>query len=102
MDFAATIIDLMQTLPLARATALLMLENIVIFVGSVAFGHLLVRWFGDRRVAPPPAAIEPAEVFFTISTILLNTAVTVAGLILWREGIIRFRGDLGLGVALDA
>ncbi len=102
MNVDELIIHSLRAMPLALAVALLLLENVLIFGGSVAFGQLLVGWFGRRRVAPPPAPLERAEVLFTISTILLNTLVTVVGLWLWRAGIVVFRGDLGLGVLLDA
>jgi hypothetical protein len=48
-----------------------------------------VRAFGHGRVGPEPKPLAPAEVLFTASMIVPNTAVTNAGWWLWRNGAVR-------------
>lgn len=91
----------LRDMSVLEATGLLLGENLLIFAGAVASGHLLVKLFHDRRVAPEPAPIAPAEVAFTASTIVLNTAVTLAGWWMWRNGLVRFRSDTGWRAWLD-
>jgi lathosterol oxidase len=100
-DLSELALRLLRGLPLPQAALLLLAENLAIFVGSVLLGAWLVRRFGERRVAPPPPPTEPMEILCTVSTILINTAVTLAGLLLWRAGLVSFRGDLGPLVLLD-
>lgn len=77
------------------------IENLVIFAMALALGHLLIRRFGDRRVTLPPPPLTRLEVGLTVSTLVLNSAVTVAGWYMWREGYITFRADIGLWALLD-
>lgn len=92
---------ILDELPYLPATALLLVENLLIFAGALAGGALLVHWFRRRPVTPPPPPIEAREIAYVASTITLNTLVTVAGLWLYRAGVVRFRHDVGLRALLD-
>jgi sterol desaturase/sphingolipid hydroxylase (fatty acid hydroxylase superfamily) len=96
-----SLIRWIEVAPLWQAVAVLLLENLVVFLFALALGEWLVRRHGGRRVSPPPPPLERLEVLVTISTVLLNTVVTLAGLFLWRAGLIRFRTDAGLWAWLD-
>jgi fatty acid hydroxylase family protein len=87
--------------PLWQAIGVLLAENLLMLVIVVAAGNWTVRRFADRRVALMPPPVSRLELAATTSTILLNTAVTVVGLLLWRSGIIRFPTDVGLWAWLD-
>ncbi len=95
------VLTLLRELPLTQAALLLLSENLLIFIGSTFLGNLLMQRYMDRRVAPTPPPIETKEIVYTASTILINTAVTLLGLWLWRAGFIRFRNDLGFFVLFD-
>jgi len=56
-----------------------LIENLAVFVSAGAAGYFLLACFGKRRVALAPSGIEKQEIFYTISTILLNTLITFAG-----------------------
>jgi lathosterol oxidase len=96
-----TIIHWLQDAPLWQAVLALLAENVLILIVALAFGHWLVRRCETRRVALLAPPLQRLEVVITISTVLLNTVVTLVGLFLWRWGIIRFRLDVGLWAWLD-
>lgn len=87
--------------PLWQAVAVLLAENVAIFGLVLLAGHLLITWYTDRRVAHPAPPLARLEVAVAASNVLLNTVVTLAGLLLWRAGIVRFRADTGAWAALD-
>jgi sterol desaturase/sphingolipid hydroxylase (fatty acid hydroxylase superfamily) len=96
------IISFLQEAPWWQAVLLLLAENLALLVLALAAGQLLVVAFARRRVAPPAPPLEREEVAATVSCVVLNTMVTLAGLGLWRMGIIRFRTDVGVWAWLDA
>lgn len=95
------LIELLRNLPLLSLAMLFFLENVLILAAVLIAGHLLVRRFRDRSVSLKPAALSGAEVRLAVCTVLFNSLVTVAGLCLWRRGLIRFRTDAGLFALLD-
>lgn len=85
----------------AEALAVFFAENLIVFLGALGFGELLVRRFASRRVCAPPGPIGGLEVGLVCSTILLNTAVTYAGLLLFRAGVVRVREGTLVEALLD-
>ena len=96
-----TLLEPFRYWSLAEATALLLAQNIIVFTLALLFGSVLSRWFASRRVAAPAAPLSRAEVGIAAATVLINTAVTVVGWLLWRENIVRFRDDVGVRALLD-
>ncbi|HLL53174.1 MAG TPA: sterol desaturase family protein [Myxococcaceae bacterium] len=88
-------------LSIPAAAALLLLENVVIFVLALAAGAWTRRRFVHRPVSAPPGPLERTEVFFVTTTVLLNTAVTLAGWALWRAGFIQIHEGTLARAALD-
>ena len=86
--------------PLAALAFLV--ENLALFAVALAGGALLVHWFRERRVVSAPPRIQPLEYATAAGTVLLNTLVTLAGLWLYRHGIIHIRHDTGLRALADA
>jgi sterol desaturase/sphingolipid hydroxylase (fatty acid hydroxylase superfamily) len=84
-----------QTIPAALA------ENFVLLAVALALGELAARVFSHRRVALPAPPLSRAEIDFTVVALLTNTLTTLAGLLLWRLGVIEFRADTGLWALLD-
>lgn len=96
-----TLITWLQEAPLWQAVLALLGENLLILILALAGGQWLVRRYAARRVALEPAPLAGMEVAVTVSSVLLNTVVTIVGLYLWRAGIIRFRTDFGIWAWLD-
>jgi Delta7-sterol 5-desaturase len=91
----------LETMPMWMATLLLLAENVVILALALWGAHLLKRRFAHRPVSPAPRPLEKTELALAAITVLLNTAVTVVGLGLWRAGLIEFREDTGWRAWLD-
>jgi Delta7-sterol 5-desaturase len=87
--------------PLWQAVVALLAENVLILILALFLGHWLVRRYAARRVALPAPPLQRLEVLVALGTVLLNTVTTLAGLFLWRWGIIRFRTDAGVWAWLD-
>jgi sterol desaturase/sphingolipid hydroxylase (fatty acid hydroxylase superfamily) len=96
-----TVIRWLHETPLWQAVLAPLAENVLILVLALLLGHWLVRRFEARRVALPAPPVGRLEVFVTLSTVLLNTVITLVGLFLWRWGVIRFRTDVGAWAWLD-
>jgi Delta7-sterol 5-desaturase len=94
-------IQWLREAPLWQAILALLAENVLILAVAVFLGHWLVRRFAGQRVSAPPPDLQGREVAITVSTVLLNTVVTVVGLLLWRARIIQFREGLDLWAWLD-
>jgi lathosterol oxidase len=82
------------------AALLSLAENLVIFALAVAGGALVARMFEGRRLATAPR-LTRLEVIVAAGTVVLNAAVTLGGLALWRAGIVHFRTDVGPRAWLD-
>src|SRR5437667_11227175 len=71
-------------------------ENFAILGIVVVVGNWIASRLGSNRVALPPEPLTTIEVVVVVVNVILNTATTVAGLWLWRHGVIRFRADIGV------
>lgn len=91
----------LKSAPLTVVALGLFLENVLIFVLALGGGALAVRLFASRRVALPAPATTGREWLVAWTVVVLNTAVTVLGLVLWRRGVISFRTDTGVRALLD-
>jgi sterol desaturase/sphingolipid hydroxylase (fatty acid hydroxylase superfamily) len=94
-------IDWLRTVPLWQAAGVFLVKNALVFALAVGLGEWLVRRFAHRRVAPEASPLQRHEVVLATACVLLNTVVTFVGLLLWREGWIRFRLDWGVRVLVD-
>ncbi|WP_395294577.1 sterol desaturase family protein [Kitasatospora hibisci] len=78
-----------------------LLANLGLFVVALVAGGLLVRRFGDRRVTPLPPSPDRRERLLTVTAVLLNAGLGVAGWALWRAGWIRLSADTGLRAVVE-
>ncbi len=101
MQVLDSLIAWLEEANLGLAMLALFAENALVMVLALGLGHWLAGRYARQRVAPPPPALEVVEVAAAISCLLLNTVVTIAGLLLWRQGIIQFRRDVGVLALLD-
>jgi Delta7-sterol 5-desaturase len=84
-----------------QAIGWLILANIVTFALAVLLGDLATRLFDRRRIVPLPDPVSRKEILYTVAGVLVNTAVTLAGWWLWRDGWLIIRRDTGARVLLD-
>ncbi|TGK15543.1 fatty acid hydroxylase family protein [Leptospira fluminis] len=95
------ILKLLKEMTFLEAFFLFLMENLAISLLSILFGNVFVRLYPSRRVSILPPPVDSKEVLWVSSTLLLNTAVTLAGLFLWRNGFIVFRNVWGISVLID-
>lgn len=97
----AQVMDRLRALTWTEACGVFLAENLLIFLLVVSGGEYLVRCYRSRPVSAPPEPITAKELTVACGNVLLNTAITLAGWLLWKRGIIQFRTDAGWGVAVD-
>jgi sterol desaturase/sphingolipid hydroxylase (fatty acid hydroxylase superfamily) len=95
------LINWLTTAPFAELTLVFLLENLLILVGVIGAGWALTTIFAHRRVALLPEPVTFSDGAIALLNVGLNTLTTVAGLALWRFGVIKFRTDIGLRALLD-
>jgi Delta7-sterol 5-desaturase len=96
------LIDWLAVAPLAKLSIVFLAENLFILCGVLAAGRVFTALFSRRRVAEPPGPLSASDVSVALANVALNTLTTVAGLLLWRAGVVRFRQETGWPVLLDA
>lgn len=95
------IIEWLRTASWPALLLVFFLENLAILTAVVLVGGWAGSLFGSRRVSLTPDPLSRTEVVVALANVLLNTLTTLAGLWLWREGVIRFRTDVGLFAFAD-
>ncbi len=98
------LIESLHTIPIWQAALWVTIANVSMFIVSLAAGELLVRRDARHRVSPAPGSLTTQEVRLATVRVVLNALVAVAGLVLWRGGVIHLRpyGDYSaLTVILD-
>lgn len=79
----------------------LLVQNMLQFVMCLVAGHMVWMLCRQRRIVEPPLPITGNQVFLSLTCILLNTVVAVAGWFLWKQGVIKIKQDLGITVIVD-
>lgn len=95
------LIDWLATASVVELTVVFLVENLLILAGVISAGWALTALFSHRRVALLPEAVTFSDGAVALGNVGLNTLTTVAGLVLWRAGVITFRTDVGLWALLD-
>lgn len=95
------IIRWLESAPWPALLLAFLAENFVILALVVLVGRWAAARFSARRVAPAPEPLTATEVAVALGNVLLNTATTLAGLWLWRRGVVRFREDAGAWALAD-
>ncbi|HLY25414.1 MAG TPA: sterol desaturase family protein [Aggregatilineales bacterium] len=96
-----TMIETLKTMPLPLAVLCGVAWNIAMFLGTLIIGHYLVIRFKDCAVTAEPPPISRRELWFVASCVILNSLVTIAGIMLWRADIIHVHFSLDLMVVVD-
>lgn len=80
----------------------IVVENLLLTAGAILLGHLLILIFARRPVTGPAPPVEPLEFLLASVCVLMNSATTFLGWILWKQGVIVIRREAGSTVFLDA
>jgi sterol desaturase/sphingolipid hydroxylase (fatty acid hydroxylase superfamily) len=90
-----SIVKWLQSASWPELLLVFLIENVVILTLVILLGGWVISRFGSRRVSLVPKPLSPIEVTVAAANVLLNTVTTLAGLWLWRNGVIHFRTDAG-------
>jgi Delta7-sterol 5-desaturase len=101
MNFFVDALTALRTMPIGLAALWTIVENVAIFLLTLAVGHVLVIRFKTHPVAPKPDPISRQELLLAVSCVILNAVVTIAGIVLWRADVIRIRYDVGIAALGD-
>jgi sterol desaturase/sphingolipid hydroxylase (fatty acid hydroxylase superfamily) len=101
VGIANALLDVFAGMSAGEAAFWLLVENVALFVLSLAFGHALLAVYRRKRVVEEPGPVEWREIAWAANCVVLNTVVTIAGWWLWRKGIIVIRRDAGWMTAVD-
>ena len=80
-------------LDLGSAVAAALLVNVLLFAVMLALGELVRRTWRARPVVTTPPAITRFELVVAAVTVVLNSAVMLAGWLLFRQGILAVDGS---------
>lgn len=100
MEFLQPLIDALYKMSLWEASLWLLLENSLIFGIALLGGALLVALFKNRPVCPA-VQTNRAEITLALLAVVLNSLVTLAGLVLWQNGWIKLQVALDWKAVLD-
>ena len=76
-------------------------ENAALFLGALAFGHLVIALCGRRWTHGAPDPVSAREALLAALCVGMNVAVTLLGWFLWKRGWIRVRPDSGWRAVVD-
>ncbi|RYX80256.1 fatty acid hydroxylase family protein [bacterium] len=96
-----SIIHFLHDTPVWMLAIGFLLENLLIAGLTVLVGGGLVRIYSARRVTEVAPPLTSLEMRLASTTVLLNSLVTLGGLLLWREGLIQFRAEIGWAMIVD-
>ena len=92
---------LLDELPFWQAGLAFLAINVVLHGAAILAGELVYRLRPAAHIQPAPAAVTRAEVALSALTVLLNVAITCAGLALYRAGVIALPRGLSAWVLVD-
>jgi sterol desaturase/sphingolipid hydroxylase (fatty acid hydroxylase superfamily) len=98
---AGAILAWLEGAPWWQLGGAFLLENAFLLLAAVVIGEWLAGRLRLARASGPAHEVTWREWRLAGLNVLLNTAITLLGCWLWRQGIIRFRRDTGIGAWLD-
>lgn len=101
MDLLITLFEMLRAAPLPAVVGWTTVGNVVAFALALLAGHWLVARYAQHPITPPPPPLTAAEIGYAAACVVLNTVVTIAGVLLWQVGVIQVRYEMGWRVALD-
>jgi lathosterol oxidase len=95
------VLEFLRTLPTGWFALLALVENIALVGLGALLGRVALRLPGARRLTPDPGPVSRTELALVVSTVLINTVITVAGWWLWRAGLITLSSGFGPGTLVE-
>jgi lathosterol oxidase len=95
------VLEFLRTLPTGWFGLLALVENIALVGLGALLGQVALRLPGPRRLTPDPGPVSRTELALVVSTVLINTVITVAGWWLWRAGLITLSSGFGPGTLVE-
>lgn len=88
----------LYNMPLWQSSLWATAGNVLMFLAALASGEFLLRRYINNRVSPVPEPISRMEIILAVVCVILNSAVAIVGIVLWKAGIIHLRpfGEYGL------
>lgn len=97
-----SLLSYFKTLDWQVALPLFLFENLFVILLALSLGYLLQAVFGQRRaLGPVHHPISRQEIRLTTYTLLINSSITYAGFLLWRQGFITIREEISYRILLD-
>ena len=96
-----SVLSRLHGLQLWQVSVLLLLMNVALRQIALVGGEWVARRYRSRRIIARPTELR-FEDRLGVVTLVLNSAVSVAGWLLWRRGDIEFSPALGPAVVRDA
>ncbi len=101
MNFLTQTFESLYTMPLEQAIGWAALGNLLMFLFALGLGEALVRGNRSRQIGASAPPITRDEIVLSLSCLLLNIAVAIIGLVLWRGGVIHLRPNSLLNMLID-
>jgi lathosterol oxidase len=95
------VLEFLRTLPTGWFGLLALVENIALVGLGALLGRVALRLPGARRLTPDPGPVSRTELALVVSTVLINTVITVAGWWLWQAGLITLSSGFGPGTLVE-
>lgn len=83
-------ISFLKNSSLFNVSIFIIIENLIIFLLAILLGEITIKLFHKRAISLSNKKVSGEEIFWGISSILLNSFVTFLGLLMWRAEIIKF------------
>lgn len=96
-----SLVDWLRNAPLWQVALAAVAENVVLHGVAIGVGEAAGRRFRHRRVAPAAPDVSQAEVVTASVTLLTNSLTTLAGICLWRMGVLRVRTGIDAWAVID-
>ncbi len=93
-------LDYLQTFDWREAAGLFLLENLLVMVLALLFGHGL-QWVFSNTNGSALTPITKKEWLMASVTLVINSLITLAGFLLWREGIITLHTGFSFHILVD-
>jgi len=95
-----SILQFLWTCNLSQIILISSIENILIVIISLIIGWLIVKAFKKNKVCQVPEQIKSQEIILTLSTLLINTLITIIGWMMWKEGLIIIKATTNFWIVL--
>lgn len=95
------IISFLRESSLLNIFLIFIVENLFILIMAVIIGQAAIKIFSKRKLSEIQVVSTQKEILLAFCTVILNSIVTLIGLVLWRNGYIIFTNETGFLALFD-